>query len=191
MAKTVDDIMASIGLKPEDAVHNEDEHVAVIEATEDDAEQYGVRGQKWGVRRQVNSSTGLIARTDSEDAIKTARIAKKLKTGGTGALSNADLKTFSERIRLEQEFTRAASSEAAKKGGNFVTRFLAKQGKRQFNRVADRAIDIAIEQAILKAGAKAGKAGKKELNTVLDDLGLRLLPKEARKAREKAKEEEE
>lgn len=166
----------SDSLAMSDAVNNF--LAAYVEVDPDnDAEQHGVKGQRWGIRRKVDTSTGLVARTDSADQIHATRIAKKLKSGGTGALSNKDLKDFSERIRLEQEFNRANTSAEAQKGQSFVTRFLKSQGQRQFNRVADKALDIAIEKAIEQAGVKVAKKGHEDIGNTLGELSKRLKPK--------------
>lgn len=151
--------------------------VAMSEAIEKFLAHHGVKGQKWGVRRKTDTSTGLVARTDSADQIHTDRIAKKLKGGGTGALSNKDLQDFTTRINKEQEFNKALHSAEAQKGQSFITRFLKTQGKRQFNRVADKAIDLAVEKAIEQAGLQIVKKGHQELGTSLGVLSGRLKPK--------------
>lgn len=150
---------------------------AAIEATEDDAQQYGVKGMQWGVRRKPDSRTGLVPRTDSADQINVSRIKKKLASGGTSALSNRELKEFTDRIRLEQEFNRATQSIEAQKGERFVTRYMKTQGQRQFNRVSDKALDIAIEKAIEQAGVKVSLTGRTELGGGITELSKRLKPK--------------
>lgn len=136
----------------------------------------GIKGMKWGVRRKVDSSTGLVARTDSADQIHADRIAGKIAKGGTSAASNRDLKDFAARINAEQEFNRANHSAEAQKGQSFVNKFLKTQGQRQFNRVADKAIDIAVEKALSSAGLKIGK-NKPGLGLGLEELSGRLKPK--------------
>lgn len=150
---------------------------AFVEATEDDAEHHGVRGQKWGVRRATDSSTGLVARTSSADQIHADRIVSKIKKGGTGAVSNRDLKDFAARINAEQEFNRAAASAEAQKSKPFIVRFLKTQGQRQFNRVADKAVDIAVEKALEQAGIHIGKKGHTGLAGDLQEISNRVKPK--------------
>lgn len=142
-------------------------------------EHSGVRGMKWGIRRRVDPSTGLVARTSSADQISVDRIAKKLHSGGVSALSNKDLQEFSTRIQREQEFNRALSSQEAQRSKPFIQRFLATQGKRQFTRVTDKAIDIAVEKALQSAGIQIGKKGgkAKDLADILTETGVRLKPK--------------
>jgi 2'-5' RNA ligase len=152
---------------------------AIVEPTEEDAEQSGVKGMKWGVRRRVDPKTGLVARTSSADQIHVDRIAKKLHSGGVSALSNKDLQDFSTRIQREQEFNRARSSQEAQRSKPFIQRFLATQGKRQFTRVTDKAIDIAVEKALEQAGIHVGKKGgkAKDVADILTETGIRLKPK--------------
>lgn len=141
----------------------------------------GVKGMRWGVRRKVDSSTGLVARTSSADQIHADRIASKIKSGGTGAVSNRDLKDYAARIAAEQEFNRAARSEEATKGQNFVSKFLKQQGTRQFNRVADKAIDIAVEKALREVGVQVTKKGKAGLAGDLNEIAERITPKKKKK----------
>ena len=154
-------------------------HGFLIEVDEDDAEQAGVKGMKWGVRRRVDPKTGLVARTSSADQIHVDRIAKKLHGGGVSALSNKDLQDFSTRIQREQEFNRALSSQAAQRSKPFIQRFLATQGKKQFNRVTDKIIDVAVERALKEAGIQIGKKGgrAKDVGDILTETGVRLKPK--------------
>lgn len=147
-----------------------------LDDVDDVLEHFGVKGMKWGIRRQVNPKTGLVARTSSADQIHVDRIAKKLHSGGVSALSNKDLKDFSARIQAEQEFNRARSSQEAQRSKPFIQRFLATQGKRQFTRVTDKAIDIAVEKALEEAGIRVGKKNK-DAGALLVETGKRLKPK--------------
>lgn len=152
----------------------------IIELVEDeDAEQAGVKGMKWGVRRAVDPSTGLVKRTSSEDQIHIDRIVKKINSHGTSSLSNRDLQDFSRRLQLEGEFNRALALHTAKTDG-FIKNFLKKQGSRQFNRVADKAVDLAVEKALESAGVKVTKKNK-GLGEGLTEISDRLKPKQKKK----------
>lgn len=150
------------------------EHSDVDEALE----HHGIKGMKWGVRRRVDPSTGLVPRTSSADQIHVDRIAKKLHSGGVSALSNRDLQDFSTRINREQEFNRALSSQEAQRAKPFIQRFLATQGKKQLTRVVDKAIDVAVEKALEEAGIRLGKRGANpDAADLLVKTSKRLQPK--------------
>ena len=197
-------------------------------------EHYGVKGQKWGIRRPVNSSTGLVTTSDhtvkvnrrtgdirvkggtrserkalethlktggtidgktleefhreanlrprasSADQIRVDRIATKLNKGGVDALSNKDLRDFTERVRLEKEFNSATTSSAAVKGDSFAKRYLKQQGQRQFTRVADKAVDLAVETALSNLGIRVKKKNT-GVGEALEEISTRIKPKQKKK----------
>lgn len=84
---------------------------------EDFLEHYGVKGQKWGVRRKSkrSSSSGVRGKTPGT------------RTYDVTKMSNKDLKRVIDRMRLEQEYARL--NEPKKKSGNtFVKDTLKKEG---------------------------------------------------------------
>lgn len=69
----------------------------------DDLTHYGVKGMKWGVRREESSSTS--SRTPrSEDAREFERNARKIQTHGTSALSNKELQSVLTRMNMENQY---------------------------------------------------------------------------------------
>lgn len=66
----------------------------ILEATEEFLEHYGVKGQKWGVRRK---SSGKSGGTD------------------TSKLSNDDLRKLVDRMRLDQQYSELAKSTGGRK----------------------------------------------------------------------------
>lgn len=120
---------------------------------------YGIRGMKWGVRRQ----RGPAGTVSSNPAVKTSTPTK------SGKLSDADLQAAVQRMRLEREF-RQLSSERTAKGESFTKNLLKDIGKKQVRRVANTAADIAVEQAISKIGAKSK-------NPQISEVAGRLKPK--------------
>jgi hypothetical protein len=181
----------------EKTMSHAEELLGAIFAEESDAEHHGIKGQKWGVRRAIDSATGRVAgsfkkkmsdtvenlkpRTDSADQINQDRIAKKLESRGAAALSNADIQAFTRRLQLQQDLQRALAAQTAQqqaKADGFIKSFIKKQGSREFNRVADKAIDVAVEKALLNAGLKTGKkGGNPDLADLLVKTSTRLQPK--------------
>ena len=78
---------------------------------------YGVKGMKWGVRKDRSKSSGGSRRKESwsDDAREASTIKKKK----VKQMSNSELKKLNERTRLEQEYSRLNPS-AIQKGWKFV-----------------------------------------------------------------------
>jgi len=152
--------------------------MAFIQANvQKDAQQHGVKGQKWGVRRAINPATGLVARTSSADQIHQDRVAKKLSAHGTKALSNKDIQDYVRRLQLQKELDNATKQAVPEKTHGFIRNFIASQGSKQVNRVANKAVDIAVEQAILKAGVKLENQGHTDFGKTMQELSSRIKPK--------------
>lgn len=165
---------------------------AIIEASKEDVQQHGVKGQKWGVRRVIDAATGrvrstvksemdtgLVKRTSSADQIAQDRIAAKIKTVGPGALSNKDIQDYTRRLQLHKDLSRVLAEQDAAtkaKSDGFVKRFVKQQGGRQVDRVVNKALDVAVEQALTKAGIHASKSNP-ELGKNIGEVASRLAPK--------------
>lgn len=82
---------------------------------------FGIKGQKWGVRRR-RSAVGRSAprSADSEVASAHLRTAKKV---GVHALSNSDLQALNTRLSLEQNYAKLTNPQK-KKSKNFIQRAL-------------------------------------------------------------------
>lgn len=141
---TIDEVMLNFGLVP----------------CEDDAEQSGIKGMKWGIRRE-RGADGTVG-------------GNPLNAKDPRKLSDADLRAAVNRMQLERQFSQlqaeTKNAGRAKTGTDFTKKFLADQGKKQLRRVADKAVDIAVEQAIKQV---AGKTGNKHV----DEIAKRLKPK--------------
>lgn len=95
------------------------EHDDLEISMEDFLEHYGVKGMRWGVRKESKTS----ATPKSEDYIK----AKQLKRKPTSSLSNAELKFLNERLSLEQNAARL-NPNSVKKGRDFAKEIVATVG---------------------------------------------------------------
>ncbi len=171
--------------------------LAVIMAEPDDAQQHGVKGQKWGVRRTIDAATGLVKkapkpseqtglvpRTSSADQIAKDRIAKKLNEHGTESLSNKDIQDYTRRLQLEADLVRQVKTLNAQdqaKADGFIKRFVKNQTSRQFDRVANKAIDVAVEKVLHETGMKIGKkGGNPDAADLLVKTASRLGPKKGK-----------
>lgn len=100
-------------------------------------EHFGVKGMKWGVRRN---------RPDvptSDDAKRTSEIKVKVKAGGTKSLSNRELQDLITRMNLEKQFSTLNPSKL-QKGAQIASDILRIGGT--------------INQAVAFANSPAGKA---------------------------------
>lgn len=90
----------------------------IIEVSDRDAEQYGVRGMKWGVRKDDPSgSSSTTPKAKSSDDAKTASAIKTRVSedgGNTSSLSNKELQDLVTRMNLEQQYSRLVSSPQGK-----------------------------------------------------------------------------
>lgn len=121
-------------------------------------EHYGVRGMKWGQRKDTSPTETAVKETLSrrgktklkteggskqpatEDAIKAALTKQKMKESGTAALSNKELKDLSERMQLEVNVKRL-DAETSGGGKKFVKELVTQQGKRKIGIEATRLVD--------------------------------------------------
>lgn len=96
--------------------YDENGYIVSVELAEDLAqsainnvlEHFGVKGMKWGVRRDAKS------RPSSGDAKKSDAVKKKRREKGAKSLTNKELKAAIERMRLEQQYKEMNKSTVAK-----------------------------------------------------------------------------
>lgn len=113
-------------------------------------QHFGVKGMKWGVRRSKTSAPA------HEDASKAAAVAKQVKQHGTHTVSNAELKALTERLNLEQNYSRlvAGNSSEVKRGRDFATELLKDVGKQEAKKYAAKGASAGIDLLIKKASKK-------------------------------------
>jgi hypothetical protein len=132
---------------------------------------HGVKGQKWGVRRN-KTTTAVTVKTDPTkkrtkikarggqnqpahaDAIGARSTQRVLKKSGVDALSNKDLQDLQTRLNLEQNVTRLDKAQRVQ-GSHFVVRFLKDPaGRKRIASVANSEDGKKVREALLKKVAK-------------------------------------
>lgn len=114
---------------------------------------FGVKGMRWGVRRDGSSSSSSSSSHSSSDAERASRTASKIKSHGLSSVSNNDLQHLVSRLNLEQQHSKLNPahvsaghtfvSELANVGGN-----VAKQTATAYAaKYAAKGIDHLIKQA--------------------------------------------
>jgi hypothetical protein len=113
-----------------------------IEFVDNMLEHHGVKGQKWGVRRDRSSAVTVTDKKKSvktsggvglpahPDAIKVRTIGQKGKGSGLKALSDQELQDYAKRIQMEQNIKRLNYNEA-NLGKKFVLNLLGRSGNAQ------------------------------------------------------------
>ena len=88
------------------------------EFTDGFLEHFGVKGMKWGHRKDKgNSAVSTVPEHHalSDDAKNARVLSAKVKAGGTRALSNKELRQLVDRMNLEQNFAKVNTPAAKKK----------------------------------------------------------------------------
>lgn len=88
----------------------------------------GIKGMKWGVRKESKLPP-------SDDSVRVSEIHQKVNVGGTRVLSNKELQDFITRTNLELQFNRLDPS-IGKKASRFVSEMLQQFGKQQATKFA-------------------------------------------------------
>lgn len=126
---------------------------------------YGVKGMKWGQRKdrapvEVGAeatqtilrgkakvkTTGGKAQPASPDAIAAATKKQVLKKSGAAALSNNDLRQLAERMRLEVEVKRL-DQETASTGKKFVKKAVGQNTQRVAQQEVSSFVDRTLKEA--------------------------------------------
>lgn len=117
-------------------------------------EHHGIKGMKWGIRRERGSDGtvggGKPKQKVSKDAKKAAAAAEKAKKHGTKSLSNEEMQALVNRINLEQQLSqKTRQSSKIKKGEEKAKQILA--------------VGATVNAAIAFAKSPAGQAIRRAL----------------------------
>lgn len=137
-----------------DLMNNSDMEVRMTDPVERILAHYGVRGMRWGVRRNADGTTSRTGkRIKSEDH----KEAEGLKKKRVSEMSNQELRRLNERMQLEQNYKQLMAKEGTtiSKGQRYVKDALsvAKTGQEIYNLAnspAGKAVREVIEQSLKK-----------------------------------------
>src|ERR1044072_8701873 len=124
--------------------------LAVVKKLATDAEHHGVKGMRWGVRKDESSSPTPA----SADAVAAkAAAAKVTKKGSTDALNNSELQALVNRMNLErQDSTLSTSSKSHNAGVKFLKDIGTNVLRSQLTNAANMVIKNQLKQALKKKG---------------------------------------
>jgi len=126
---------------------------------------YGVKGMRWGVRKDVSTgveskgvtNAGLTGRTKvvakggkgqeaTQEALALGQKKQILKKSGVHALSNQELREMAERMRLEVEVKRL-DQETSSAGKKFIKKKLGSETSRVASQEVSSFVDKAVREA--------------------------------------------
>jgi hypothetical protein len=129
---------------------------------------YGVKGMRWGVRRSRAPTSVTVSQKGrkrlkaiggenqpaSSDAVKTKTLGQVAKKSGYQALTNEDLKSYTNRLNLEQNAKRLdyANKNPAKK---FVASLLGKTGKSAAEQAANEVASKQVKKMLARGAVTA------------------------------------
>lgn len=117
---------------------------------------YGVKGQKWGIRRlsKQGTSTAKTSGTDDNNrehgqgTQKSSHKPKDVKT-----MTDAELNRAINRLRMETEYARLTQKEISA-GQKFVNDVLKKSSKAVATKYATKAMSAGVDKAIAAVAKK-------------------------------------
>lgn len=112
---------------------------------------HGVKGMKWGVRRDRSGSSG--GSRPHPDAVKAKLFKEKVKVGSTDALSTDELRDLVNRLNLEKQFDTLKPPTPASRSKKILADVLLGVGKQQ----AAKALNDQASKQVTRLLANAGK----------------------------------
>lgn len=135
-------------------MQNQNELVS-IESSSDVIEHFGIKGMKWGFRKQ-RSSKGAARRRAKNSARTTAKWKKKYQN--RASMTDKDIRKATERLRLENDF-----AEQVKRSAQVSMKPAKKDSF--FRDIARTAVGSAVQGTVKKSidyGFNEAKGGKKK-----------------------------
>lgn len=117
--------------------------------------QAGVRGMKWGVRKDRSSGSSSKGGKPSatEDAVRAAVLKKQARKHGVSTLNNDQLKELNKRLNLEQQYSQWAKNNPtmAQRATGFVAKELKENGINRVSTLAGRDKDKLVAGLLREA----------------------------------------
>jgi hypothetical protein len=114
----------------------------------EDLIHFGVRGMKWGTRKQARLDAHR--KQSSPDARAAGAAFIKSKKIGTHALTNKELQTLVTRMNLERQFSNLQPPSKSKRAAKFVADVLLSAGKQQASKLASDALAKQVATAMAR-----------------------------------------
>lgn len=131
--------------------------------TPDDVlEHFGIRGMKWGVRRSSEELKVARSMPDAPEHSRAHQLHTTAKLAGTRKLTNKDLQDLTQRLNLEQQYSRLTTGERNSKAGKALTTGADWFGKRVStvgNTMIDEIAKAHIRQVVIGKGLVPTKNG--------------------------------
>lgn len=122
---------------------------------EDVLTHYGVKGMKWGVKKDHNATGRKQTEATSSDATKLGDIKNRVGSQKTTRiLSNDELRVALDRMRLEQEFTKLTNGldkTKREKAAKFVSKLLIDTSKQNVEQTVKTQASGFVNEAIKNA----------------------------------------
>lgn len=141
----------------------------VEEVVDDLLEHHGIKGMKWGVRRNRPSGPQSVTVSDRRrsvrtsggaghpahpDAVRVREIGQIGKKSGVKALSDEQLKAYERRINLEQNVKRLQYNESSPPR-KFILKILGQTGKTTTQNIANDVASQQVRKRLIKLGVLA------------------------------------
>lgn len=116
-------------------------------------EHYGVKGQKWGVRRQLSGTKTNKPKSGNSGAFKEGdpRANYGHKPGsakGKKRMSDSELQNAIKRMELEKRYSELSKSSVTQKGERLSSKIMKKAGEQGAQTVANSLMTYAMKQLV-------------------------------------------
>lgn len=137
-----------------------------MDTAEEVLAHFGIRGMKWGVRRQRGPS-GTVGGPTAPDAARAKEVKSTVRKFGLSAASNEDLKLLNERVKLETKYHElfpnkpGTGRRMARVGAQLAQKILLEVGENQAKRYLNKQIGNQVDISPLLRSAAQKAVDKK------------------------------